>query len=184
MRSLHFEFAPRTLRRTLYQTTPLTRLSACLGVALCIGGALTTHKLLAQADAQESALLRLKVKLSDRTASKPVIKESKISDTQAAAVNGAIGKLNLPWRDVLDAVESATPKNIALLALDPDAKRNIVKGMAEAKNSDDMIDYVEQLRKQEFFTSVLLTMHEINEQDQNKPLRFQFEAQWLAVDKR
>ena len=53
--------------------------------------------------------------------------------------------------------------------------------MAEAKTSDDMIAYIEQLKKQEFFTAVLLTKHEINEQDPNKPWRFQFEAQWVGA---
>ena len=41
---------------------------------------------------------------------------------QAAAVNGAILQLNLPWRDLQDALAAATPASIALLALEPDAQ--------------------------------------------------------------
>jgi len=119
--------------------------------------------------------------LSQRSEQQPVVKKTAITEAQAAAVNAAIAQLNLPWREVFDAIESATPKTIALLALQPDAKRNLVKGMAEAKTSDDMIGYIELLKKQEFFTAVLLTKHEVNEQDPNKPLRFQFEAQWTGA---
>ncbi|AMO98366.1 hypothetical protein CAter282_0428 [Collimonas arenae] len=41
-----------------------------------------------------------------------------------------------------------------------------------------MIAYVEELKQRKFFQSVVLLRHEINERDVNKPLRFQFQAQW------
>jgi Tfp pilus assembly protein PilN len=53
-----------------------------------------------------------------------------------------------------------------------------VRITAEAKNSDDMIAYVEALQHIEWFTTVLLARHEINEQDPNHPIRFQIDAQW------
>jgi hypothetical protein len=43
-----------------------------------------------------------------------------------------------------------------------------------------MVGYVEELKQQELFSSVMLTRHEINEQDPNRPLRFQLEAVWVA----
>lgn len=180
MKQIAIDFAPRRLRRTLYQTRALTWLFVLVGLVMCIAAGLTTRTLLDQIDAQEAALRRVHAKLNERSDNKPVVTKVVISDAQASAVNAAIAQLNLPWRDVFDAMESATPKTIALLTLEPDAKRNLIKGMAEAKTSDDMIAYIEQLKKQDFFTSVLLTKHEINEQDPNKPLRFQFEAQWAG----
>lgn len=180
MNRIAIDFAPRTLRRILYQTGLLTWLCAFAGLALCIVAALTVHALIDKIDAQDAALRRVKITLGERNDNQPVVKNAIISDGQAASVNGAIAQLNLPWRDVFDAVEAATPKTVALLTLEPDAKRNLMRVMAEARNSDDMIAYIEQLKKQTFFTSVLLTKHEINEQDPNKPLRFQFEAQWAG----
>ena len=41
-----------------------------------------------------------------------------------------------------------------------------------------MLGYVATLSAQPFFTSVLLSKHETNTQDPNRPLRFQFEARW------
>lgn len=97
---------------------------------------------------------------------------------QAAAVNAAIMQLNLPWRQLHDAVQSATPSTVALLALEPDAKKHVLRITAEAKTSADMIDYLEQIKGQHWFSTVNLTRHEVNDQDQNHPIRFQLDAQW------
>jgi Tfp pilus assembly protein PilN len=101
-----------------------------------------------------------------------------VPEAQAAAVNAAVLQLNLPWRALHDAVQAGTPANIALLAMEPDARKNSVRITAEAKSSDDMIAYVEQLQKGDWFSAVLLSRHEINEQDPNRPIRFQLDAQW------
>jgi Tfp pilus assembly protein PilN len=56
-----------------------------------------------------------------------------------------------------------------------------VRITAEAKNSDDMFAYVGQLQRIDWFDSVLLARHEINEQDPNRPIRFQIDARWRAA---
>lgn len=113
-----------------------------------------------------------------RTAQRPAPQRMVISDAQAAAVNAATAQLNLPWRDVLDAIEVAASPDIALLAIESDGRKQVVNGVAEAKDGNGMARYVEQLKKQALFGEVLLTRHETNEQDADRPLRFQFEAQW------
>jgi hypothetical protein len=110
----------------------------------------------------------------------PVLALARISEAQAGAVNAAILQLNLPWRALHDAVGAATPATIALLALEPDARKHALRITAEAKNPDDMVGYVEQLGKQDLFSGVALTRHEINDQDPNRPIRFQVEAYWSA----
>ncbi len=178
MTEIRIDFAPPSLRRSLYRTSMLTWLVAIVSISLCLSAAWCVKGLADQYDTQTTALARLQTKLSRRNTAKPVVEKISIPEAQALAVNHAIAQLNLPWRDVLDAIEAATPKTIALLALEPDAKRNLVKGSAEAKSSSEMIAYIEDLKHQAFFTSVILNKHEINERDPNKPLRFQFEVQW------
>ena len=95
-------------------------------------------------------------------------------------MNAAVLQLNLPWRALQDAVAAATPPAIALLALEPDARKRSCASRAEARSSDDMIDYVERLKREELFSDVALTRHEINEQDPNRPIRFQLDAAWSA----
>jgi Tfp pilus assembly protein PilN len=84
---------------------------------------------------------------------------------------------------VFQAVESATPASIALLELAPDVKQHAIKGVAEAKSSDEMLDYITRLGSQSLFKAVVLTRHEINDRDPNKPLRFQFVAAWERTEK-
>ena len=134
-----------------------------------------------QTDVRDAALRRLHAQLAERAARKQVPQPFVIPDAQATAVNAATAQLNLPWRDLLDAIEAATPAHIALLALEPDAKKSSLRGTAEAKSHDTMIAYIEELKKQGFLGLVALSRHETNEQDQNKPLRFQFEAQWTGA---
>ena len=96
-------------------------------------------------------------------------------------INAAIARLNIPWSDVFDAIEAATPGSIALISLEPDVKKQVVKGSAEALTSDGMIAYIELLKQQPLFVNVILIKHEVSLQDPYKPLRFEFEAQWQGA---
>lgn len=178
MNRVRIDFAPRTLRRAILRTRPLTRMLAAIGLILCVSAAITVSGVARERSALESQVDSVQAKLAARVATQPVPSKIVIPQIQANAVNQAILQLNLPWRAVLDAIEAATPAHIALLAIEPDANKQLVKGVAEAKSSEEMIAYVGQLKRQPFFDRVALTKHEINEQDPNKPLRFQFEAQW------
>lgn len=109
------------------------------------------------------------------------VADPSLSTAKMQAQNAAIQKLNLPWRDLLNAVERATPKNIALLSLEPDAGKNTLVVVAEAANPQGMLDYVSQLKAQSLFVEVRLAMHEISKQDPFMPYRFQIEARWREV---
>jgi Tfp pilus assembly protein PilN len=176
MKPIHIDFAPRTLKRSVLKTQPLCWLFLSIGLLLCCSAAITVIGLIQQhalnADAQRIQVQNEEgfKRQSENTLS--------ISDAQTISVNNAIAQLNLPWRDLLDAIEAATPASVALLSIEPNSEKQTIKGIAEAKTSHNMLAYIEQLKKQSIFASVILTKHEINDQDANKPYRFQFEAQW------
>lgn len=183
MKRLGIDFAPRSLERAIL-TTPLHTWALLLAAAvLWTGIAIKSANFIRQREAASNVLKQVLQKtrdqLQEREARKLAISKFSIPESQLNAVNGAVEQLNLPWHDMFDALEAATPATIALLAVEPDAKKHVLRATAEAKTSDDMIAYVEELKKQAFFANVLLTRHEVNEQDPNKPLRFQFEAEWL-----
>lgn len=177
---LDIDFAPASLQRTLYRTRTGTWFLAALAVAACVACAVVGQRLVVQqrADSAElaAAFTRAKAPVLVAVTAPP----PKISEQQAAAVNAAIMQLNLPWRALHDAIGAATPPNIALLALEPDPRKSSMKITAEAKTSDEMITYVESLKKQDLFVEVLLLRHEVSEQDPNRPIRFQIEAAWGA----
>jgi Tfp pilus assembly protein PilN len=179
MKPIYINFAPQSVKRSVIMTPPLNWLFAAIGLLLCSSAAVFALGLIQQhainADAQ-----RIQARQAEGKKHRSAQNSWSISDTQIISVNNAISQLNVPWRDLLDAIETATPANVALLSIEPDSKKHTIKGMAEAKTSQEMIAYIERLKKQEFFGAVVLTKHEINDQDANKPYRFQFEAQWTT----
>ena len=176
MKRVDIVFAPPSLARTLHRTGPLAWSLAVLAVLLCAAAGATGWQMLARQRALDAqlALVRAQVKA-------PVVVaavQPRIGEAQAHAVNAAVLQLNLPWRALQDAVASATPSTIALIALEPDARKQVLKITAEAASSDDMVDYVSQLKQQEAFSAVALTRHDVQETDPHRPLRFQLEATW------
>lgn len=180
MKPVRIDFAPPSLQRTLYRAGPGTWALAALGLGLCAAAAVLGWRLLDQQRADAVRLNAARLRAQVPLVAAPVAQAPRISDEKAAAVNAAVMQLNLPWRALYDAIAEATPASIGMLALEPDPRKRSMKITAEAKNSDAMIDYVEQLKRQELFAGVTLIRHEINEQDPNRPIRFQLEAEWVA----
>ncbi|WP_229259777.1 hypothetical protein [Duganella aquatilis] len=177
---MKIDFAPRSVRRAWFHIHPAVLALAGVGLLLCAGAAFGGWQLAAQKREREHQLQHLQARVAAMSARPVEVTKAAIPEAQATFVNGAIRQLNLPWRELQDAVLTATPRTVALIAMEPDAGKRILKITAETKNSDDMVAYVEGLKEQESFTSVMLSRHEINEQDPNRPLRFQLEATWLA----
>jgi hypothetical protein len=186
MKRVRIDFAPPGLARTVYRTGPLGWSLALLAVLLCSGAVATGWQMLARQRVLDTQLALVRAHAAPVAVA--VVAPVQIGEPQAQAVNAAVLQLNLPWRALHDAVEQATPKQIALIALEPDPRRRSMKITAEAKNSDDMIAYVEQLKQQELFGlgagtvvgGVTLLRHETVELDPNRPIRFQLDAQWSA----
>ena len=182
MRKVRIDFAPPSVRRTLHRTPrnawALVPAALALVLSVVSGGMKVRNEL----DAIEGLRTQAQVQTAQAQARAPQAAPARaVPEAQANAVNAAVLQLNLPWRGLHDAIQAATPADIALLALEPDAKKNSVRITAEAKSSDDMIAYVARLQDVDWFNAVLLTRHEINEQDPNRPIRFQIDAQWKAA---
>lgn len=179
-RAMRIDFAPRSLRRTLFHTHPALLALGFLGVLLCAGAVTTATRLADDRRDRAQQMQHVQERAAAMSARPAQVATVAIPEAQAAFVNGAIGQLNLPWRALQDAVASATPSSIALVALEPDARKQVLKITAEAKSSDDMVDYVAQLKQQEAFSAVALTRHDVQEADPSRPLRFQLEATWVT----
>jgi len=182
MKKVRIDFAPPSLGRALFRgpRTALALLCAALALTPLLASNIAQYRrLLREQDAVQAQALTVAART--QAARAPMPARAPVPPAQADAVNAAVLQLNLPWRVLHDSVQSATPAGIALLALEPDAKRRSLRITAEAKSSDDMIGYVEQLRQQDWFDAVALVRHEINEQDPNRPIRFQIDAAWRAA---
>lgn len=180
MKPMKIDFAAAGWRRALYSAHPAVLLAGAAGVLLLAAAAGLGMQAAKQQAARDAALSAQQRKQAAAVRAPVRQPETAIPEGQAAAVNAAVLQLNLPWRQLQDAVAAANSPAVALLALDPDSRKQTLKITAEAKNSDDMVAYIEQLKQQEFFTGAVLLRHETNDQDPNRPLRFQVEAQWRA----
>jgi Tfp pilus assembly protein PilN len=180
MKRIRIDFAPPSLARTVFHTRPAAWALGLLALLLCLAAALAGWQLLSSRRAYEAQLNEARRRADSQAVAPAQAPPPLIAAGQAAAVNGAVLQLNLPWRELHDAVAAATPPTIALLALEPDARKRTIKLTAEARTGDEMIAYVEQLKRQELFAAVALSRHEINEGDPNRPIRFQLEAEWIA----
>ena len=181
MRKIKIDFAPRSVRRTLFHIHPAVLALAGAGVLLCAAAAFGGWQLAEQRREREHQLQHLQERVA-RLSARPAAEVARVAipEAQASFVNAAILQLNLPWRELQDAVLAATPRTVALVAMEPDPRKRILKITAETKTSDDMVDYIAALKDQESFSGVILTRHEINDADPNRPLRFQLEATWQA----
>jgi Tfp pilus assembly protein PilN len=181
MKKVRIDFAPPSLGRALFRgpRPGLSLLIATLALAPLLASNVTQYRrLLQEQDAAQAQVASARAQAVVRA---PLPTRTRVPEAQAGAVNAAVLQLNLPWRALHDVVQSSTPASIALLALEPDAKRHNLRITAEARSSDDMLAYVRQLGQQDWFSAVALARHEINEQDPNRPIRFQVDAEWKAA---
>ena len=181
MRRTRIDFAPPGWRRTLWCAPPALALAVPGVLALCVATLLMGQRYLERQDALRDLRAALAVRSAPAPKAAPPAPALALSPAQAGAVNAAILQLNLPWRDLAAALGNATPNTIALLALEPDAKRRTLRIGAEARSSEAMLAYITRLQAEAWFSSVVLLRHEVMEQDPNRPLRFQVSVQWDAA---
>ena len=94
------------------------------------------------------------------------------------SANEALQKLTVPWETLFTALESTRGDRIALLAMEPDARKGQVRIIAEAKAANDMLDYLRRLGSESAFRGVVLINHQVQQQDSERPLRFSLAVNW------
>jgi hypothetical protein len=179
MKAVRIDFAKSSLRRALWKARPAHWLLCIAGTSLCASAGI----LMANMAAQQHVLDAQRDKLHTKNfAESDAAKLAAIPVEQAKAVNNAIGRLNVPWIELREAIDEATTSSVAVLMLEPLVKSRTLKIVAEARSPDDMFFFMEQLKHQEFFSGVVLIKHSIDEKDPNRPIRFHLEAHWGGIE--
>ncbi|HTN94274.1 MAG TPA: hypothetical protein VMJ33_06830 [Gallionella sp.] len=122
-------------------------------------------------------------RLQERVNGGPVSPGAEMRDAEQIAreirqANAAILALSLPWKDLFDAFEANRAKDVAVLAIEPDAQKGIVRITAEGRNFESMLNYISSLQKIALFREVVILNHQIQERDPQKPVRFVAQAAW------
>ncbi|MFM0739234.1 pilus assembly protein [Paraburkholderia xenovorans] len=181
MRSLPIDLAPFSIRREWYRIRPSARALALAGVLLCGVAAYRAQTLLVHLQTLDGESARI-VERNDRAAHASQRMHSEPVDVkQATAVNLAVARLNLPWDNLLDAIEAATPTQIALMSITPEPGRALIRIEAECAASKDMLDYLGSLGQQPLLGRVTLTRHELVKDGMDSLFRFQVEVQWRGT---
>ena len=90
--------------------------------------------------------------------------------------------LMMPWNKLLQAIEHADHKNIALLNLVPNIKSQQVILSGEGKDLHTVLSYVNQLQAQPMLEKVYLQKHTIDSSNVSKPVKFTIFTQWRNTE--
>jgi hypothetical protein len=181
MNPIVIEFAPKTailvLLKSGYAFLSLSFVTLCalVGLGVYVATLNTANEALLEENSklqQQTSALQINKKKTD--------KNSKNTTNQAALVSVS-NQLNLPWGELLQAFDSSSSKQVALLEFIPDTKTHIIKIVAEARNSAQMTNYIGTLKRINVIDDIKLMHHEVNSNDPLMPIRFELEAYWVGA---
>lgn len=107
---------------------------------------------------------------------KPTAGPPPLSAAQVDAWNSVIRQINAPWPAIFDLLEERTPRDIALLSVEPEVRRGVLRITAEARTLEALLDYAHVLRGSALVADVTLVRHETNEQDAQQPVRLSLDV--------
>jgi hypothetical protein len=97
---------------------------------------------------------------------------------EVAKANEVLWRITVPWDDLFAAIESAAPGEVALLTMEPDAEKRLLKVSGEAKHVAAMFDYIRMLERRPMFQTVTLSNHQEQVTDPQRPVHFTLVAAW------
>ena len=100
----------------------------------------------------------------------------KATPQEVAAVRETVQRLSLPWGELFTALETAASDNVALAAIEPDAKTGTVTITGDGKDYLAALSYVLNLSRTEGLERVQLVRHE----QKNEVVNFAVSAAWSA----
>jgi len=92
--------------------------------------------------------------------------------------NSVVRALSRRWDTVFGAIEAVSDAEVALLAIEPDAQKGVVRITAEAKNKNAMLRYLTRLQDHRPLQRVLLDNHEVRTEEPERPVRFVVSGEW------
>jgi Tfp pilus assembly protein PilN len=91
-----------------------------------------------------------------------------------------VRELALPWASLVQAIEQASTRQVALLQLQPDAEKRIVKLTAEARSREAMFDYMRRLGAANGLADVHIVSHQVQREDPQHPIQFSVQASFRS----
>jgi len=97
-------------------------------------------------------------------------------DEQAKNAEAVVRQLTLPWGSLIGAIEQAATRDVAILQLQPDAEKGLLRLTAEARNREAMFGYLKRLSSARELTNVVLVSHQVQKDEPQQPIQFSVQA--------
>ncbi len=98
--------------------------------------------------------------------------------TELKQIADITSDLTTPWDQLLTELEQVEMRDVALLSLEPNKKKQQIILSGQAKNMQVALNYIEALEKLPALSQVFLQKHNVDQIDPFKPVTFTIVAQW------
>jgi hypothetical protein len=152
------------------------------GVLLLMAGALTTAAACVEYRRLDASRAGLELKLADanrRNQHDPAQDLRNVGLTEEAGHIAA--KLGTPWTNLLAELEAAShdsASDVALLSVEPDDSKHVVRVTGESRDLSRVLAYVGRLQSSTLLRYPMLESHELRSDDPQRPVRFALSAEW------
>ena len=171
----------RQLSLDYMRENQIQRLVGMLVAAVAVAGIVALgfyyRNLMVQSARLEDSMAQLKLHLGHVGMMTSVV-DAQQSVVEIKDANEVIMQMTLPWNELFNALEEANSNNIALLGIEPDARRRVVRVSGEAKNSEALFAYLRALQAIKSMSGVYLKSQQVQERSPERPIRFTLDASW------
>jgi hypothetical protein len=167
-------FAMQALKLDFSRRRPAPRWIApallALAVAFCADVGFSFLKVVSHVRKDEKALAAL--------SPRQYAPARKVAPEEIAAARETMQRLSTPWDKLFGALEAAASDQVALLAIEPDAKAGTVLISGDSKDYLAALTYVLNLSQADSLSHVQLARHEVRQNDPQKTVGFSVSATW------
>jgi len=152
------------------------------GVLLLLAGALATAAACIEYRRLDASRAGLELKLAAanrRTHRDPAQDARNAGLTEEAGLIAR--RLGMPWTPLLAELEAAShdsASDVALLSVEPDDSKHVVRVTGESRDLPRVLAYVGRLQSSPLLRYPMLESHELRSDDPQRPVRFALSAEW------
>jgi len=99
-------------------------------------------------------------------------------EEETKQIDAVVKQLTLPWAQMIEALESASGGEVAVLQLQPEAQQRVLRVLAEAKTRQAMLAYLRRLDETKVLSEVHLLSHQVQIDDPMRPVQFGVQASY------
>jgi Tfp pilus assembly protein PilN len=153
-----------------------------VGLLLLLAGAAALSLATLELDDLDQQTLAAEAKLKGLTRGIAAAPGARSAGTAKDAAGGAtveaLAHLRTPWPELLEHLEGLADLPVAVLDFDAQARGRTLRLAGEAKTMDEVLAFVEKLRKSQRFDDVFLQGHETRKVGAAEVIAFTVQANW------